>query len=385
MKPFVYPSIQIEHLKETARRIAELPEKEFDILMAGSVTDYQPQVSEQQSCDPPKAQTVSCHMAATDETVGINAGVDGKITAPSETTIKSASVLKTPSESSVHLDSNDVGAKSNLQLKHAVNDKGANNLISQEKKDEVTVKKHEAAPSEDSKVENEAKHSNVDIGASISFGLKQNATSSVGDKPKLAEKNTVINTNSHRLLSPKNKSGDSTPGSKPSVSSPSPHTIDKLMNRAVDIVDASEYPESPTCPKPEFIDNESLDHADAVALNYVSGASKFSCRSQGNDALEKPVEREMQPVKLESSREQEGLCCSSSSGKLPKNYGSIESHEPPSGITGNSVISSQEDEISPTASSTTEVRDDGGGVGGAGGSDEPTKKKRKRKKKKKGQ
>eukprot|EP00057_Strongylocentrotus_purpuratus_P003222 XP_003726205.1 PREDICTED: uncharacterized protein DDB_G0284459 isoform X2 [Strongylocentrotus purpuratus] len=353
--------------------------------MAGSVTDYQPSVLEQQqSCDPPKAQTVSCHMAATDETVGINAGVDGKITAPSETAIKSASVFETPNESSVHLDCNDVGAKSNLQLKHAVNDKGANNLISQAKKDDVTVKKHEAASSEDSKVENEAQHSNVDIGASISFGLKRNATTSVGNKPKLAEKIPVINTNSHRLLSTKNKSGDSTQGSKPSVSSPSPHTIDKLMNRAVDIVDASEYPESPTCPKPEFIDNESLDHADAVALNYVSGASNFSRRSQGNNAIEKPVEREMQPVKLESSREQEGLCCSSSSGKLPKNYGSIDSPEPP---TGSSIISSPEDENSPTASSTTEVRDDGGGVGGAGGSevqDEPTKKKRKRKKKKKG-
>ncbi|XP_054749259.1 dentin sialophosphoprotein-like isoform X2 [Lytechinus pictus] len=364
--PSSLPTEEIDRLKETARRIAELPDKEFDILITGSVTDFQPLVFEQHPCDPPKAQTVSCHMAATDETAGISAGVDGKTTALSVTSVKNASAEE----------------KSDVQLKHAVNDKCLNNVTPQEKKEDVshvTGKKHGTLANKDTQVKNEIHHSNVDIGANISFGLELSATSSIVNKPKVDEKNSVKNTNSNKLLSTKKKSCDSTQGSNASASSPSPHTINKLMNRAVDIVDASEFPESSTCPKPEYIDSERLDHSDAVALNYVSGSSDFSRRNLGNNVVEKPVEREMQPVKLhvDSSREQEGLC----SSKLPKNYGSIESPETSAGVN---AVSSPEDEVSPTASSTAEVLGDGIGLGGPEMADEPTKKKRKRKKKKKG-
>lgn len=340
------------------------------------------------SLNPGKAQTASCYMAATDTAVETITEASGNTA--SENDLKNVKVINTTSEVTVSEDSSlaKASGKAQVTTKLASNDELINakkRVIPQDKKDDTNMDKPGTHSSANSGVECDAGHSNDVIGATISFGLGQNSAVSgnVEEKVKHGEKNAVINTNSHRVPTGKKTVDNNTKRNKQLVSSPAPHSAEELLSSAAELVGSSTIPENSTCPEPAFIDSEPLDHADAVALNFVSGSRDVGGIAGVKDSIKDtlPVEREMQPLTTtkEDSGESVGLF-RSSNGK--KNYGSIESPEaatPPATNT----ISSPEEEISPTASSTTDARDDVAGAVGPGVQDEPTKKKRKRKKKKK--
>ena len=392
---WLFVFLQIYHLKERARLIAELPEKDFDVLVASlnCDSDHQSLKVIDNSRSRPKTDLVSCHMAASEAAVGTNVGEGGK-TQEGETSPlssdDSAATGDSMNEATVSesrtCDSaitNEKSTNNSLKLKNNIPTNKVDKIVQENKEPDSTKK--DASQLRTNSLVQDSKHSNDVIGATISFGLGQNSVvkTSSRENQKHVEQNARKETNLPLVQPPKTTStctSSSAGKNKQDALSGSPHSPEDLLAKSANLV-TSAGSKSSTCPPPKFLDTcDEVDHSHAVTLNDVSSGRTMGHRSDSSpEETAQPVEREMQPLsKKGEDTELQGLFNS----KLPKNYGSIEYTKVVSPL--NNVISSPDEETFPAACSTAESREVLVGSVGPETADGASKKKKKKKKKKKG-
>ncbi|XP_072163270.1 uncharacterized protein [Diadema setosum] len=374
------PSIQIDQLKEEARQISELPEKEFDVLITSlkaNLSRHQTGLEEPCYHFSREEESAPCHMAATDAAVETHGrphtstltttpndtDAQAKPGASCEATLRAASHVAR--EHSTDPCSDECVLSVGNEVTTAVVE-----MTREEVKGAESMNSHAADSCADSG-HRASKRSDEEVGAFLSFGLKeQPVTRNVKDQPNLVQGNAEKKTNSPKMPLYKSSSSCSTEQNKST-----------LLKSAASILDGCKLPNSSTCPEPEYFSN----HYDATALNV----SDHRTLPEERTSKECVVERELLPLTPSSRRKEQpgepGMQLLPN-GISHKSYGSIDSTDATLPLPS---VSSPEEDASPAsapapASSTTDALEGPTAQTSQDTPEETTKKKKKRKKKKKG-